>query len=201
MTLTAFYPDYNKVAPRFKEPYAMTDGPTALRVADLPQDAPVTFDLRPDAGQMAKIADRLGLSALRKLRFSGTVYATGRADWALKGQIGATVVQPCVVTLAPVTTRIDTDTERLFVADWSEPESADSEMPENDNAEPLGRFIDPAQVMEELLALSVPQYPRAPDAALGEAVFSAPGTEPLREKDLRPFAGLEGLKESLSKKK
>jgi len=32
---------------------------------------------------------------------------------------------------------------------------------------------------------------------LGEAVFAAPGTAPLRDEDTRPFAGLAGLRAAL----
>jgi len=44
------------------------------------------------------IAEELGLSDLRKLRLQGRVFEDG-TDWVLDAQLGATVVQPCVVTL------------------------------------------------------------------------------------------------------
>ena len=47
------------------------------------------------------------------------------------------------------------------------------------------------------LALALPLYPRAPGAELGQAVFAEPGTAPLKDEDLRPFAGLAGLKAKL----
>ena len=80
---------------------------TSLRVADLPQNAPTSFDLRPAAAALDEIRQDLGLLGLRKLSFSGDVQARGKRDWVLNGKLGATVIQPCVVTLEPVTTRID----------------------------------------------------------------------------------------------
>jgi hypothetical protein len=44
---------------------------------------------------------------VRKLRFIGTLEPEGAQDWRLTADLGATVVQPCVVTLAPVTTRLE----------------------------------------------------------------------------------------------
>jgi len=171
--------------------------PTALRVADLAQNAQTPFSLRPDADTLRAIADELDLSALRKLSFQGTIKALGQSDWQLQGRLGATVVQPCVVTLEPVTTRIDADITRLFVRDYIEPEEPEAEMPEDDHSEPLGAWIDPAAVMQEALALEVPEYPRAEGAELGQVVHTEPGKAPMTDEDARPFAGLADLKQKL----
>jgi hypothetical protein len=52
-------------------------------------------------------------------------------------------------------------------------------------------------VLAEALALALPDYPRAPGAELGQAVFAEPGIEPLRDEALRPFAGLAAFKDRL----
>ncbi len=173
----------------------------ALRVADLPQNAATPFDLIPDAEARATLARDLGLNGLRKLRFSGTVSAHGARDWLLEGHLGATVVQPCVVTLEPVTTRIETEVRRLFVAEMAAPDAPEVEMPEDDTTEQLGARIDPAAVMAEALALALPLYPRKEGAELGEAVFTEPGQTPMRDEDTRPFAGLAGLRNALKQGK
>lgn len=173
--------------------------PPAFRVSELSQNAPTAFELTPDAGEMARLAQELDLSGLRKLRFTGQIEAQGRHDWVLTGRLGATVVQPCVVTLEPVTTRIDTDVRRLYLAEMPEPDAAETEMPEDDTVEPLGTTIDPAAVMQEALALALPLYPRKPEADLGTAVFTEPGKRPLTDEDTRPFAGLAGLRDQLKK--
>jgi len=166
----------------------------AVRVAELPQNATVTFDISPDAEARALIAAELELSALRKLRFAGKITAQGRRDWLLEGTLGATVVQPCVVTLEPVTTRIDTAVRRLYLAKMEVPEGAEVEMPEDDTAEPLGAVIDPEAVMIEALELALPLYPRSEGAELGEAVFTEPGKQAMRDEDTRPFAALASLR-------
>ena len=82
----------------------MTKPATRLRVADLPASRPKAFDLRPTPEENRALADQLGLSGLRKLSFRGELCPEGARDWRLTAQLGATVTQPCVVTLAPVTT-------------------------------------------------------------------------------------------------
>lgn len=171
--------------------------PHALRVADLSQTAETSFALAPDADAMAGIAKELGLDGLRKLRLAGRVLVEGHEDWRLEAMLGATVTQPCSVTLAPVTTRIDVPVTRIYQRHYIEPETPEVEMPEDDTIEPLGRWIDPQAVMVEALSLAVPEYPRADGVALEETVLTEPGAEPLRDEDLKPFAGLAALKSQL----
>lgn len=183
-----------------KMPKKLTDPKTnsVFRVADLPHNRPTSFELRPASSELLGLADELGLSGLRKLVFTGEIYSSGRANWALKGHLGATVVQPCVVSLTPVTTRIEVDAERRFLADMETPEDdTEVEMPQDDNSEPLGSHIDIATVMAETLALALPVYPRATDADLGEAVFTEPGQVAMTKQAARPFAGLASLRDQL----
>jgi len=176
---------------------------TPLRVNDLSANRPNSFDLRPEAGARAAIAEALNISGLRKLRFEGAIRADTGQDWRLEATLGATVVQPCVVTLEPVTTRLDLAISRRFMVTPPEPElseEGEALMPEDDTIEPLGPVIDPAAVMIEALALNLPLYPRASGADLGDAVFAEPGVTPMHDEDARPFAGLAGLRDALSEK-
>lgn len=168
-----------------------------LRVADLAQNIATAFDIRPDSGEMQALARQLGLTGLRKLRFAGTICAQGRRDWLLEARLGVSVTQPCVVTLDPVNTRIDTDVRRTFLANWSDPTEEEVEMDADDSVELLGTHIDPRAIMIEALMLALPGYPRKPEAELGEAVFTEPGQAPMRDEDARPFAGLAGLRGTL----
>ena len=111
-------------------------------MADLPQNAPTPFELRPGTQALEGIKQELGLLGLRKLSFAGDIRAQGKRDWVLTGKLGATVIQPCVVTLEPVTTRIDIPVSRLFLADWADPDEPEFEIPEGDESEPLGPEID-----------------------------------------------------------
>jgi uncharacterized metal-binding protein YceD (DUF177 family) len=193
----AFYPDYPKLASGSRiESEKMTDN-SSIRVADLPQNQPTPFDLRPDQARIGNLVRDLDLIGLRKLRFQGQLAPSGKRDWLLTARLGATVVQPCVVTLEPVTTRLDLDVRRQFLANFDHPAEEEVEMHEDDSIEPLGAFIDPALVMAEALALALPLYPRAEGAELGEAVFTKPGKKPMRDEDARPFASLSGLRDSL----
>ncbi|WP_226780888.1 YceD family protein [Oceaniglobus trochenteri] len=172
--------------------------PRHLRLSDLGHRRDAAFDLAPDAEERATLAAELGISALRKLRFEGSLAPVGRHDWTLTARLGATVVQPCVVTLAPVTTRIDTEVTRRYLADMTLPDTAgEVEMPEDDTAEPLPAAIDLTEVMAEALALALPDFPRAPGVELGETVITEPGKAPMRDEDARPFAGLAGLRAAL----
>lgn len=169
----------------------------ALRIAELSQTAPNPFSLRPDQKTLDALAAELGFSALRKVNFEGAITASGGEDWALDALLGATVVQPCVVTNDPVTTRVDAPVRRVYLRHYKAPEEPEAEMPEDDSIEPLGQEIDPAVVLIEALALAAPEYPRKEGVELGEAVFAEPGAKAMTDDDAKPFAGLAALKAKL----
>ncbi len=173
---------------------------TRLRVADLRQGTPTRFAIVPDAEDRAALAETLGASALRKLRFEGTLTPRGGRGWALDAKLGATVVQPCIVSLEPVTTRLDETVARRFVppSELEAPEAgSETETPEDDTLEPLGDVIDLVALMAEALALALPAYPRKDGAALGAAQFAEDGVTPMDDEAVRPFAGLAALKQKM----
>ena len=171
-----------------------------LKLSDLATGRPTTFALAPDAGQRAAIAQSLNIPKLRKLQFDGQISPIGDKDWLLTAQLGATVVQDCVITLDPVTTRIDEALRRQYIADFTVSDAAEVEMDEDDTTEELPITLDLVAVMVEALSLALPAFPRSADASLGDAQFTAPGQEPMTNEDAKPFAGLGALRDALEKK-
>ncbi len=167
-----------------------------LRTAQLGRQKSWSIDLQPDAAQREDIATLLGLEGLRKFRFTGQLRPVGASDWELTGKLGATVIQPCAVTLNPVITRIDEDILRRFVANLPEPEALEVEMPEDDSLEPLGAEIDITAVALEALSLALPAFPRHEEADNGQPISlesSPPGAAPLQIETTKPFAGLAAM--------
>ena len=156
------------------------------------------FDLHPDEKVRADMAKRLDLLALRKLSFVGQVAPSGARDLTLDAQLGATVVQPCVVTGEPVTTRIDVPVLRAYLADMEEPTGDEVEMPEDDSAEPLPPEIDLSAVMEEALVLSLPDWPRAEGVEPIDLTVTEPGVAPMTDDDAKPFSGLKALRDRMA---
>ena len=174
-----------------------TNIPTRLVLSRLPTTEPTAFRVEPDPESLNGLARDLDLLGLRKVRFEGQLIPEGRNDWRLEAILGATAVQPCSITLAPVTTRIDTPVARRYSAAYVAPSETETEMPEDDSLEPLPDSVDLMAVLSESLVLALPDFPRAEGAELGEAVFAEPGTEPLTDQAVKPFAGLADLKKSL----
>lgn len=151
------------------------------------------FRLELTAEERAALATTLELQALPRLDFAGEIAPVGRSDFLLTAELDAEAVQSCVVTLAPVPARVRESVRRTYVQDMDEPDGDEVEIPEDDSLEPMPEVIDLVDVAREALALALPPYPRAPGAELGEAVFAGPGTTPLRDADLKPFAALAAL--------
>ncbi len=167
-----------------------------LRTAQLGRQKNWTIDLQPDASQREHIAALLGLEGVRKFRFTAKLRPAGASDWELTGELGATVVQTCAVTLNPVTTRIDEPVLRRFVTNLPAPEGLEIELTEDDSLEPLGAEIDITAIALEALSLAVPAYPRHDEAEKSQPLIlesRPPGAAPLQMETTKPFAGLAGL--------
>lgn len=172
-----------------------------IAVSRLSANQSYSFQLRPDAALRAEIAADLGLISLKKARLVGTIAPHGADDWLLRAALGASVQQPCVISLEPVGARVEEPVERLFLREMPEfcdlEEDAEIEMPEDERAEPLGSHINLVDVFREALALAIPSYPRAEGVALQGAVFTEAGKTALTDEDSKPFAGLAALKAKL----
>ncbi len=181
---------------RDKPPYSHP-----IRPDRLPERAATPFELVPGADARAAIAEALDLIAVRKLRFAGTLAPLGARDWELTADLGATVVQPCVVTFEPVTTRIDERVERRYLAEpLPLPEGDEIEMPEDDTVEALPETLDLGAVMIEALSLALPLYPHAEGVDRVEVSVTEPGKDAMTDDETKPFAGLAALREKLSDK-
>jgi len=171
-----------------------------IKVSDLPNAGKTDFLLSPDSVACKQLAQELGILGISKLRFSGNLRPMGKADWLLVAKLGASVQQTCVVTLEPVTSRIDVEISRQFIRempDWGDED--EREMIEDENIEPLGDAIDLGATMAEALALHLPPYPKKAGAQIQKTDFAAPGIEPLSDETVKPFAGLAALRDKLNK--
>lgn len=160
---------------------------------------PLDVALVPDAPERAALARDLGLEVLRKLRLTGRLLPEGRDDWRLEAELQATVVQPCVVTLAPVTTRIAARVLRRFLSQPPAASAGKSEMPRDDALEPLGETIDLGAVMAEALALEIPAWPRAEGVQIGTLRHGPSGSDGSDDPASRPLAGLAQLRRRTKK--
>ncbi len=116
----------------------------------------------------------------------------------LSGHLSAELSQACVVTLEPVTSRIEENFTQLYSLDLPAPRDANGDAtggaevvvdPETEAPpEPLGpEGLDLGEVVAQQLAMALDPYPRAPGATL-EAVPGATAAAG------RGFAVLEALK-------
>ena len=102
-------------------------------------------------------------------------------------------MQTCVVTLDPVTTRVDQEVARTFLPAATASAEVFVDL-DDDEIEPLGDRIDLGLVAIEALALALPAYPRRPGATLEAASAAGRGVAPLDEAELKPFAALAALR-------
>jgi uncharacterized metal-binding protein YceD (DUF177 family) len=171
-----------------------------LRIADLKQSGKTAFDITFSSDELQSARDELDLVKMTKMRFRGTIAPSGTSDWELTAEVGASVVQSCVVTLAPVKTRIDEPVYRLYRKDMPEfEEGSVNEMELEDYEEPLGTEFDLFAIAKEAVSLALPPYPKAAGAKLESGQFAEEGVTPMTDDDAKPFASLAALKDNLPK--
>lgn len=168
-----------------------------FRVVALSPRKPTRFDITATPEQRSGLAKMLGLSKVESLSFKGEIRPMGKHDYAVIGDLQARIVQPCSVSMVPVKTTISEAVKLTYLADFVVPEGDEIEMPEDDTIEAMPEIIDPGFVATEALMLAIPLYPRAPGAELGDVAVAEPGVTPLKDGDLKPFAGLAALKAKL----
>ena len=170
----------------------------SLRAADLKQSRGTSFDIRFSPADQRTAAETLKIPGVAKMRFQGRITPLGRADWELKGAIGATVTQECVLTLVPVKARIEEEVYRIFRKDTPVFEDGSVvELNMDEHEEPLGTEIDLFAIAVEAIALALPPYPKAEGAVLKKTVFAGEDVTPMTDEDAKPFASLAALKDKL----
>lgn len=180
--------------PAYSKPETKPEFSRPRAVDTLSHKHPTRFEETPSAEEAEALRALLGLIGLRKLRFVGEIVPLRRDEWEVRGSLGASITQECVVTLEPVRSRVETDVLVRFVP----PDKIESAMEERDfdeTQEPLGDSIDLGLIATEALALALPPYPRKADAALNlpETVDEENDEKP------NPFAALAGLKDKLGR--
>jgi hypothetical protein len=173
-----------------------------IAVESLSAARPKAVDLVPNATERAAIAAFLGLPRVDEMRLKGEIKALGRDRWRLSARLTARLSQHCVVSLSEVAETIDEEIVRDFMpaTDIAEEEIAEFDPEQEDDPDPYESTIDPGAVAVECLSLALDPYPRAPGAEVAVSSVAAPGVTPIKDEDLKPFAGLAALKEKMTRK-
>jgi uncharacterized metal-binding protein YceD (DUF177 family) len=168
--------------PAWSVPIAVSDVPETGRHVDLVADAPTRAAL----AKVASVVD------VPRLEASFDLTRQGSDALRVIGQIAATVVQHCVVTLDPVESEINETVDLMFVsrleAAGGQDDTASQSIDVEEPPELLSDgTVDLGAIATEFLLLSIDPYPRKPGA-----VFKAPAAA--EDPASNPFAALAGLK-------
>jgi uncharacterized metal-binding protein YceD (DUF177 family) len=161
-------------------------------VSQLPPQGRIV-EIEADPVERKAVAQRLALLDLPKLTARYAVKPLGAGAVRVDGMLQASVVQQCVVTLAPLPVTIAQDFFVSFSRDGAGAGGHEVDLsPDEDTPEILvDGEVDLGEIAVEQLALHLNPYPRAPNARF-EPV--AVGGEARREAAVSPFAALAKLK-------
>lgn len=159
-----------------------------------PTGTRITVEAEP--AERAALAAADGLLDLVRLEGRFTLITEGSGGGVrVRGEVDATVVQTCTVSLDPFESAISENVDVVFLSEqkaaaWARARAAQPEQGLDDEDPPdqiVDGQIDLGELTAEFLALGIDPYPRKPGVA-----FDAEGFAP--EKDESPFAALARLK-------
>ena len=170
-----------------------------IELRHLVQNRGVNFNLNFSKALVYSVVQRHELIKLQKASFLGTILPLSQGDWVLTGELGASIEQPCRLTLSPVRTRIDIQVTRNFRKALLPPLKimSDTEYTSDDNDEQLLQEIDICGIYCEVLSLELPDYPRTENVVATIIDYGPPGTTALTDAMAKPFAVLAGLKDKM----
>lgn len=175
--------------PAFSLPYALTT---------LRKRKTVEVHTQADDDVRADVARAMDLLDVPSLRVDATITPVGRDQWRIKGTVRAKVVQACVVTLNPVSAVVEEEFDRRFTENEDAVGSdIDFDPTADDPPELIETGVDVGIVASEALALGLDPYPRAAGVTFDGVQAAPEGVEPIRDADLKPFAGLAALKKAM----
>jgi uncharacterized metal-binding protein YceD (DUF177 family) len=161
------------------------------------------FRVEAEEGERKALARRFGLVSIELLVAEGSIFpGANNGLFRLEARLSAEVVQYCVVTLAPVASRLDVAFERLYGADveneWTDKDDSEREVflnfEEDLLPEPLfGQSVDVGEVVAEQLALELIPFPRAAGAVFDGLPGGSREVSEGAEGD-SPFAALAELR-------
>jgi uncharacterized metal-binding protein YceD (DUF177 family) len=155
-----------------------------------PPQAGVEDRLEASPAECAALAQRFGIEALKHFsaRFTRKPYPGG--GLLISGRLKAEPVQLCIVSLEPVTERLDKPFT-LVVLPHDGALSEDPDGPDEIQADATGHF-DLGEALAEELSLSLNPYPRKAGAHLPLPPEEA--AEPIEAPPRNPFAKLAALR-------
>ncbi len=141
--------------------------------------------LEADEAERVALARRFGIPAIEHLRAELRLWPEADGAVRAEGRVDAAVVQSCVVTLEPVSQRVDEPVALRLLPAGREPRDDPDE--EADEVATERGVADLGEAVAEQLALALDPYPRAPGAAL-----PAEASDPVEH----PMAALAKLRDA-----
>lgn len=167
--------------PEFSRPVA---------IETVPEEA--AFSIEADAEERTRLARRLGVTSVDRLTADLRLIRLMGAMVRLEGNLEAEVTQACVVTLAPVKSRIAVRLDRRYGPPEAIADGDTEDVPFEDDDMPdvlIDGTVDLGEAVAEQLALEIDPFPRAEGAE-----FKGYSSEPeTTGKPPGPFAVLDEL--------
>ena len=163
-----------------------------IDLSKLNAEKTIKFEMVFSREDLLQIANDLDLESIKKTKMLGEFTRIDNDKWTLRAVMGATILQKSVLSLKPVTTRIDEKITRRIV-NGPDLSIQKSELELNDDD-----FIDKelclGNIFFECLALALPTYPKETNEVFDSISLAQKVGEIPSNEETSPFAILSALK-------
>ena len=144
--------------------------------------------------EKSKLTNTLDIGKVISLSFESTLSQNRNENYRFLASVSAIIVQNCIITLAPVKTKLNFTVERHYCVRNSVLNSKIT-IPNilKEEVEYLEKTLDVNEVIFEALSLEIPDYPRRKNAQFKGISVTQNGLKPLEEPEDNPFSALKDL--------
>ncbi|MDC0151387.1 hypothetical protein OAI80_00310 [Paracoccaceae bacterium] len=163
-----------------------------IDLSKLNAEKTIKFDMIFSQEDLLQISNDLDLESIKKTKLRGEISKINKDKWTLRAVMGATILQKSVLSLKPVTTRIDDKITRQIVK-GPDLSIQKSELELNDD-DFIDKELHLGNIFFECLALAVPTYPKEPNEIFENISLAQKAAEIPSNDETSPFAILSALK-------
>ena len=175
-----------------KQNYKRLSYQSEIDIITLNAEKIIEFNVIFNQEDLFHISSELELESIKKASLYGKISKLENDKWALTAAIGATILQRSVLTLKPVTTRIDEKiTRQLIKGPDLTIQKNELELNDDDFIEQKLRL---GNVFFECLALAIPTYPKAKNEIFDNISIAEKDQKNPSAQMTSPFAILSTLK-------
>ena len=144
------------------------------------------FNVNLDQKELKNLSNFLNLKNIKNFKCSGEMEKIINNKFKFRCIISCQIFQKCIISLEDVKSKINKITKRTIIFD--------EKLTSDENIDYFENKINIGDIIIEILALEIPDYPRLPGKKFEGLTITKKGTQKFNKEKINPFSILKKLK-------